>query len=164
MNKILVVDDERAIVKLIEVNLRLENYEVVTAADGYEALEQLQGVSPDMIILDIMMPRLDGWEVLRQVRENEAYQDIPVVVLTARTHDADIIQGWQLGADEYITKPFSPVALVKMVQMVLERTPEERRARRQREIVRAQLLRSLREQRDPQAGSGLGWRGRPEEE
>lgn len=158
MSKILVVDDERAIVKLIEVNLRLENYEVLTAADGHEALEQLEEVLPDMIILDIMMPRLDGWEVLRRVRNNDAYRDIPVVVLTARTHDADIIQGWQLGADEYITKPFSPVALVKMVQMVLERTPEERRARRQREIVRAQLLRNLREQRDSRDGSDSGRR------
>ncbi|MBN1483120.1 MAG: response regulator [Chloroflexia bacterium] len=148
MSKVLVVDDERSIVKLIAVNLELENFEVRTAYDGFEALDRLQEDRPDLIILDIMMPRMDGWEVLRQVRENESLTDIPVVVLTARTNDADIIQGWQLGADEYITKPFSPVALVKTVQMVLKRSPGERRARRQREIVRAQLLRSLRERRE----------------
>jgi len=145
MGKVLVVDDERAIVRLIEVNLRLENFEVITAADGFQALQEVQASRPDLIILDIMMPRMDGWEVLRRVRQEESSRDIPVVVLTARTSDSDIIQGWQLGADEYITKPFSPIALVKTVEMVLERTPEERRARREREIVRANLLRSLRD-------------------
>ncbi len=146
--KVLVVEDELPVRKLIDINLRLENYEVISAADGYEALDQLNLGRPDLIILDIMLPGLDGWEVLRRVRQDEQFRDIPVVVLTALVQDADIIQGWQLGADEYITKPFSPVALVKTVQMVLARTPEERRARREREIVRAQLLRSLRERRE----------------
>jgi DNA-binding response OmpR family regulator len=157
MNKVLVVDDEKAIVKLIEVNLRLEDFHVVTAADGIEALERLREERPDLIILDIMMPRMDGWEVLRQVREDQEFMDVPVVVLTARTHNDDVIQGWQLGADEYITKPFSPIALVKMVQMVLERTPEERRTRREREIVRAQLLRSLRERQEDWTDISSGW-------
>ncbi len=145
--KILVVEDEQPIRKLIDLNLRLENHEVVTAADGLEALQQIEEGRPDLIILDIMLPGLDGWEVLKHLRQTPHLQDVPVVVLTALVQDADIIRGWQLGADEYITKPFSPVALVKTVQMVLNRTPEERRARREREVVRAQLLRNLRERR-----------------
>ena len=145
--KILVVEDELPIRKLIDLNLRLENHEVITAADGYEALQQSEAGQPDLIILDIMLPGLDGWEVLRRLRQDVKFQDTPVVVLTALVQDADIIRGWQLGADEYITKPFSPVALVKTVQMVLNRTPEERKSRREREVVRAQLLRNLRERR-----------------
>ena len=145
--KILVVEDEQPIRKLIDLNLRLENHEVITAADGYEALQQTAAGEPDLIILDIMLPGLDGWEVLKRLRQETRFQDTPVVVLTALVQDVDIIRGWQLGADEYITKPFSPVALVKTVQMVLNRTPEERKARREREIVRAQLLRNLRERR-----------------
>lgn len=145
MSKVLVVEDEAPIVKLIDVNLRLENYEVITANDGLAALERMEQDRPDLVILDIMLgPGLDGWEVLRRLRNDDKFRDTPVVVLTALVQDVDIVQGWQLGADEYITKPFSPVALVKTVQMVLDRTPEERRARREREIVRAQLLRSLR--------------------
>lgn len=151
MSRILVVEDEHPILKLIEVNLRLENHEVIVATDGLQALQKVQESRPDLIILDIMLgPGLDGWEVLRRLRQDETFQDTPVVVLTALVQDGDIIRGWQLGADEYITKPFSPVALVKTVQMVLDRTPEERRARREREIVRAQLLRSLRERREEQ--------------
>lgn len=145
--KILVVEDEQPIRKLIDLNLRLEKHEVITAADGYEALEQTDAGRPDLIILDIMLPGLDGWEVLKRLRDDDEFQDTPVVVLTALVQDGDIIRGWQLGADEYITKPFSPVALVKTVQMVLNRTPAERRARREREVVRAQLLRNLRERR-----------------
>jgi DNA-binding response OmpR family regulator len=154
--KILVVEDEQPIRKLIDLNLRLENHEVITAADGYEALERTAAGQPDLIILDIMLPGLDGWEVLRRLRQDAEFQDTPVVVLTALVQDADIIRGWQLGADEYITKPFSPVALVKTVQMVLNRTPEERKARREREVVRAQLLRNLRERRKeaPSEASG----------
>ncbi|MGC8874867.1 MAG: response regulator transcription factor [Chloroflexia bacterium] len=153
MRTVLVVDDERAIVKLIEANLRLENFHVVTAMDGLQALEQVRQNRPDLIILDIMMPHMDGWQVLQKVRQDEELRDIPVVVLTARTGDADIIRGWQLGADEYITKPFSPLALVKTVQMVLKQSPEERRARREREIIRAQLLHSLHERKDRNPGS-----------
>jgi len=145
--KILVVEDELPIRKLIDLNLRLEDHEVITAADGYEALQQSEDGRPDLIILDIMLPGLDGWEVLKRLRQDSKFQDTPVVVLTALVQDADIIRGWQLGADEYITKPFSPVALVKTVQMVLNRTPDERKARREREVVRAQLLRNLRERR-----------------
>jgi DNA-binding response OmpR family regulator len=154
--KILVVEDEQPIRKLIDLNLRLENHEVITAADGYEALQQTEAGQPDLIILDIMLPGLDGWEVLKRLREDVEFQDTPVVVLTALVQDVDIIRGWQLGADEYITKPFSPVALVKTVQMVLNRTPEERKSRREREVVRAQLLRNLRERRKETASEARG--------
>ncbi len=146
--KVLVVEDEQPVRKLIDINLKLESYDVITAADGFEAMQQLDQGMPDLVILDIMLPGLDGWEVLKRLRQDTRFRDTPVVVLTALVQDADIIQGWQLGADEYITKPFSPVALVKTVQMVLDRTPEERRSRREREIVRAQLLRNLRERRE----------------
>jgi DNA-binding response OmpR family regulator len=151
--KILVVEDEQPIRKLIDLNLRLENHEVITAADGYEALQQTEAGQPDLII---MLPGLDGWEVLKRLREDVEFQDTPVVVLTALVQDVDIIRGWQLGADEYITKPFSPVALVKTVQMVLNRTPEERKSRREREVVRAQLLRNLRERRKETASEARG--------
>jgi len=154
--KILVVEDEQPIRKLIDLNLRLESHEVITAADGYEALQQTEAGDPDLIILDIMLPGLDGWEVLKRLRQDAKFQDTPVVVLTALVQDVDIIRGWQLGADEYITKPFSPVALVKTVQMVLNRTPEERKSRREREVVRAQLLRNLRERRKEAPGEARG--------
>ena len=154
--KILVVEDEQPIRKLIDLNLRLESHEVITAADGYEALQQTEAGDPDLIILDIMLPGLDGWEVLKRLRQDTKFQDTPVVVLTALVQDVDIIRGWQLGADEYITKPFSPVALVKTVQMVLNRTPEERKSRREREVVRAQLLRNLRERRKEAPGEARG--------
>lgn len=154
--KILVVEDEQPIRKLIDLNLRLETHEVITAADGYEALQQAEAGLPDLVILDIMLPGLDGWEVLKRLREDVKFRDTPVVVLTALVQDVDIIRGWQLGADEYITKPFSPVALVKTVQMVLNRTPEERKARREREVVRAQLLRNLRERRKEVSSEARG--------
>ena len=105
---ILVVDDERHIVRLVEVNLERAGYEVTTAYDGVEALEAVQAKVPDMIILDVMMPRMDGFETLKKLRADDKSKEIPVIMLTAKAQDADIFKGWSSGVDSYLTKPFNP--------------------------------------------------------
>ncbi|MCP4168149.1 MAG: response regulator transcription factor [Chloroflexi bacterium] len=116
---ILLVDDEPTIVELAEMYLEREGYTIVTAKDGLAALTQIQATSPDLIVLDLMLPELDGWEVCRRVRSN---YDIPIIMLTARTDDIDKIVGLELGADDYLTKPFNPRELVARVKAVLRRT------------------------------------------
>ena len=118
--KILVVDDEEDIVDIITVYLESEGYEVITAYDGYEALEKARYGSPHLIILDIMMPRLDGFEVCRQLR---AERPTPILILTARrTDDLDKVIGLELGADDYMVKPFNPRELTARVKALLRRT------------------------------------------
>jgi two-component system, OmpR family, response regulator ResD len=115
---ILVVDDERNIVQLARLYLTNEGYQVVTASDGVEALEKVKSHSPSLVVLDLMMPRLDGWEVCRRLRKDS---DVPVIILTARGDDEDRILGLELGADDYIVKPFNPRELVARVKAVLRR-------------------------------------------
>jgi len=105
--KILVVDDERHIVRLVEVNLTRAGYDVISAYDGVEALEKVAEDIPDMIVLDVMMPRMDGFEVLKNLQADPKYKDIPVIMLTAKAQDADIFKGWQSGVSSYLTKPFT---------------------------------------------------------
>src|ERR1035437_7727467 len=105
--KILVVDDERHIVRLVQVNLEKAGYTVLTAYDGVEALEQVAKEKPDMIVLDVMMPRLDGFEVLKKLQADAGTRDIPVIMLTAKAQDADIFRGWSSGVSSYLTKPFN---------------------------------------------------------
>ena len=126
--RILVVDDERHIVRLVEVNLQRAGYEVLTAYDGVEALEKTKADKPDMIILDVMMPRMDGFEVLKDLRANADTKDIPVIMLTAKAQDADIFKGWSSGVDSYLTKPFNPRELLAFVQRIfqsLENMPDQ---------------------------------------
>ncbi|MFQ6097982.1 MAG: response regulator, partial [Armatimonadota bacterium] len=97
--KILVVDDEKHIVRLVEVNLQRAGYDVVTAYDGVQALEMVKQERPDMLVLDVMMPRMNGFEVLKQLKANPETQEIPVIMLTAKAQDADVFKGWQSGVD-----------------------------------------------------------------
>ncbi len=115
---ILVADDEKHIVQLVKLYLANEGYQVDTAADGQEALDKARRLKPDLIILDLMMPRVDGWEVCRRLRKET---NVPVIMLTARTEDVDKIVGLELGADDYVTKPFNPRELVARVKAVLRR-------------------------------------------
>jgi len=116
---ILVVDDERNIVELARMYLRNEGFEVETAYNGREALEKARALHPSLVLLDIMMPEMDGLEVCRILRKET---DIPVMMLTARADDVDKIVGLELGADDYVTKPFNPRELVARVKAVLRRT------------------------------------------
>jgi two-component system alkaline phosphatase synthesis response regulator PhoP/two-component system response regulator VicR len=118
--KILAVDDERAIVRLVQVNLERQGYEVVTAFDGKEALEKVETEHPDLIVLDVMMPYMDGFEVLQNLKKNQATRDIPVIMLTAKAQDADVFRGWQSGVDCYLTKPFNPMELTAFVKRIFK--------------------------------------------
>jgi len=118
--KILVVDDERHIVRLVEVNLTRAGYEILTAYDGVEALEKVKADKPDMIVLDVMMPRMDGFEVLKRLQADASTQDIPVIMLTAKAQDADIFRGWSSGVSSYLTKPFNPRELLTFVERIFQ--------------------------------------------
>ncbi|MBQ1367190.1 MAG: response regulator transcription factor [Firmicutes bacterium] len=116
--KILIVDDEKSIVDIIKFNLDKEGYRTFTAYDGYGALEQFQKESPDLVILDVMMPGMDGYEVCRRIRESS---NIPIIMVTARTEEIDTVLGLEMGADEYVTKPFSMRELMARVRTGLRR-------------------------------------------
>ncbi len=118
--KILAVDDERHIVRLVQVNLERQGYEVVTAFDGKEALEKVESENPDLIVLDVMMPYMDGFEVLQHLKKNQNTRDIPVIMLTAKAQDADVFRGWQSGVDCYLTKPFNPMELIAFVRRIFK--------------------------------------------
>jgi two-component system, OmpR family, alkaline phosphatase synthesis response regulator PhoP len=119
-NTILVVDDQPHIVRLIQVNLEKEGYRVVTAGDGVEGMEKVRQELPALVILDVIMPRKDGFEVLREIKEDAALAHIPVVMLTVKAHNADIVEGLKEGAELYLPKPFHPKELVTLVKRVLE--------------------------------------------
>jgi two-component system alkaline phosphatase synthesis response regulator PhoP len=128
---ILVVDDERNIVDLVRLYLEKEGYAVVTAADGDEALALHARHDPDLVILDLMLPKRDGFEVCREIRRRG---ETPIIMLTARSDDIDSIVGLELGADDYVTKPFNPRALVARVKAVLRRTDATWRGNRSIEV------------------------------
>jgi DNA-binding response OmpR family regulator len=113
--KILVVDDEAYIVELVKFNLEKEGYEVVVAHDGLKALDMVRTEEPDLIILDIMLPRMDGLEVCRLVKQDQALKAIPIIMLTAKGEEFDTILGLEMGADDYIKKPFSPREMIARV-------------------------------------------------
>jgi DNA-binding response OmpR family regulator len=115
---ILVVDDEKNIIELARLYLEKDGYHVEDAYDGAEALVKIESSQPALVILDLMLPKIDGWEVCRRVREES---DVPIIMLTARDDDIDKIVGLELGADDYLTKPFNPRELVARVRAVLRR-------------------------------------------
>jgi two-component system alkaline phosphatase synthesis response regulator PhoP len=119
--KLLVVDDEEDILELIKFNLEREGYQVSCAATGEAALDLAKSEIPDLIVLDLMLPGIDGLEVARQLKKEPETREIPIVMLTAKGEEADIVTGLELGADDYITKPFSPRVLVARVRSVLRR-------------------------------------------
>jgi two-component system alkaline phosphatase synthesis response regulator PhoP/two-component system response regulator VicR len=120
--KILAVDDERHIVRLVEVNLQRAGYQVVTAYDGKEALEKVKSENPDLVVLDVMMPYMDGFEVLKNLKADPSTAEIPVIMLTAKAQDADVFRGWQSGVDCYLTKPFNPMELLTFVKRIFDST------------------------------------------
>ncbi len=115
---ILVVDDEERMVRFIRLNLEHDGFQVISAYRGYEALEKVRTEMPDLVLLDVMLPDLDGFEVLRLIRESS---NTPVIMLTAKGEEDDRVRGLELGADDYVTKPFSPRELVSRVRAVLRR-------------------------------------------
>lgn len=124
-HKILAVDDEKHIVRLVEINLKKAGYEVMTAGNGREALDAVALSTPDLIVMDVMMPEMDGFAALKKLKENPATSNIPVIMLTAKAQDADVFKGWQSGADLYLTKPFNPAELLTFVQRILSSKDEE---------------------------------------
>ena len=121
--KVLVVDDDVKTVELVKLYLNRDGYRVLTAYDGIEALRLARESHPDLIVLDLMLPGLDGLQVCQALR---AESDVPIIMLTARTTDEDKLTGLGLGADDYVTKPFSPKELAARVRAVLRRLPGER--------------------------------------
>lgn len=119
MNSILVVDDEKAVCDLLKMYLEKEGFEVMVAHDGEEALKKVEHHHPSLILLDLMLPKKDGWTVCREIRK---ISDVPIIMLTARGEEFDRILGLELGADDYIAKPFSPREVVARVKAVLRRT------------------------------------------
>ncbi len=115
MKKILIVDDEPNILLSLEFLMKKQGYDVFIARDGKEALSSINQEKPDVVILDIMMPEVDGYEVCKHVKENHLFQDTKVIFLSAKAKDNDIELGYQLGADLYLTKPFSTRNLIKQV-------------------------------------------------
>ena len=121
MPKILVVDDEPDVVELIEFNLKAAGFAVITADDGAEALRQARAQTPDLVVLDVMLPGMDGLEVCKQLRRENATARVPILMLTAKAAEIDRVLGLELGADDYVTKPFSPRELVLRVKSLLRR-------------------------------------------
>jgi two-component system phosphate regulon response regulator PhoB len=119
--KILVVDDEPEAVELVEFNLKQAGYAVTTAADGAEALKKARSQTPDLIVLDVMLPEMNGFEICKVLRLDPATAGIPIIMLTAKAAEIDRVLGLELGADDYLTKPFSPRELVLRIRKILER-------------------------------------------
>jgi len=127
--KILVVDDEIYIVHILDFSLGIEGYEVMTALDGEQALAKVSQDKPDLIVLDIMMPKLDGYETCKALKSNPGTKDIPVILLSAKGRNVDQKVGFEVGADDYITKPFSPRKLVERINAILGQTSRTDAAR-----------------------------------
>lgn len=121
---VLVVDDETDILELIRYNLQKEGYRVTTVKTGEEGLQLIRELKPDVVVLDLMLPGLDGLSVCNRLKREESTRDIPVVMLTAKAEDTDIVTGLELGADDYVTKPFSPKVLTARLRAVLRRSGE----------------------------------------
>jgi DNA-binding response OmpR family regulator len=125
---ILVVDDEPHVVRLVKANLESSSYKVLTAGDGEQGVHLVESETPDLVILDIMLPKMDGYEVCRRIRE---FSPVPIIMLTARSAEVDLVHGFEAGADDYLTKPFAVSELLMRVRAVLRRSkwPEEVLAR-----------------------------------
>jgi DNA-binding response OmpR family regulator len=126
MAKILIAEDERDIRELVSFSLQFGGFTVVQATNGAEAVEQAQKELPDLILMDVRMPKMTGYEACRQMKTIDTIRDIPVVFLSAKGQESEIQTGLEVGAEEYILKPFAPDELVKQVQAVLERVSKRR--------------------------------------
>src|SRR5712692_3335401 len=150
--KVLVVDDDADLLDLLDYALRREGYTVLTAADGPQALRRYEADQPDIVLLDVTMPKLDGFEVCRQIRHAAA---TPIILLTARDEEEDVLRGLQLGADDYVTKPFSPKQLLARMTTVLRRCRTNRYDQPTREVVCGDLVLELDSQQVTKAGRSV---------
>ena len=119
--KVLVIDDDPVILQLLRVNFEIENFEVISARDGREGFEKAKHEKPDVVLSDIMMPRLDGLELVSLLREDPGTRSLPVILLSAKAQNAEVQQGLDMGADDYVTKPFDPLELIDRVNAALAR-------------------------------------------
>lgn len=131
MNKILVIEDDQTIAAALADTFKFHDFEVLTAVDGKQGYRQVVAWNPDLIILDIMLPGLDGFDICKKIRKQDQY--IPIIMLTARSQESDRLLGFELGADDYVTKPFSVKELVARVKAVLKRSNPKNRIQREKE-------------------------------
>jgi DNA-binding response OmpR family regulator len=144
--RVLVVDDEAEIRELCRVNLEFEGFDVVEARNGSEAIEMARRVRPDLVFLDLMMPGVDGWDVLHALKTDDDLASIPVILLTAKSGEEDQMRGWQEGILEYVSKPFNPLSLAEWARRAMvPRDPVDDQQRRQRVLDQLRLVRDLRE-------------------
>ena len=143
MAEVLIVDDDRDIRGILAFTMEDAGYEVREAADGAEAIAAMETRAPDCLVLDLMMPGVDGFGVLRSKRQLGLAPEARVILLTAKTAERDYVRGWELGADEYLTKPFDPDELLERVATLLQATPMELQERREQELQKAELLERL---------------------
>jgi CheY-like chemotaxis protein len=120
--RILIADDDPTIIKLLQVNLEMEGYDVICAVDGQDAVEKAESGQPDLVLLDIMMPRMDGWAARQALSAIPSLRDTPVIFLSARAQQADLRRGYEAGVAEYVTKPFDPTDLLGIIEQVLDGT------------------------------------------
>ncbi|NLW32568.1 MAG: response regulator transcription factor [Fibrobacter sp.] len=118
---VLVIEDDEDIIELIRYNLEMENYRIITAMSGEDGLKKLKFDSPNIVILDLMLPGMDGLDVCRSIRENSSLRNLPIIMLTAKGEESDIVTGLELGADDYMVKPFSPKVLKARIKAILRR-------------------------------------------
>jgi DNA-binding response OmpR family regulator len=140
MARILVVEDEEAIRHLVIVLLQGAGHEADGASSGPEALEHLSDEPYDLVVLDLMLGRISGWQVLRQMERWNVRARTKVLILTARASERDILHGWRMGVDEYVTKPFEPDVFLEAVRETLQRSPDQLAARREGELHKSELL------------------------
>jgi DNA-binding response OmpR family regulator len=146
--RVLVVDDEAEIRELCRVNLEFEGFEVIEASNGRDALEAVRRHRPDVVFLDLMMPGIDGWDVLHELKTDDETADIPVVLLTAKSGEDDQMRGWEKGILEYVSKPFNPLSLAEWAKRAMQpRDPADDEERRRRVLEQLRLLRDLRQSR-----------------
>ncbi|AXV08457.1 Response regulator receiver [Euzebya pacifica] len=123
MARVMAVDDDHVIRGLLEVNLEMEGHEVITAVDGQDALDRVRDERPDLILLDVMMPNVNGWQVAETLKNDPETRNIPIVFLSARAMEADVRKGTDLGVQAYVTKPFDPIDLMDLVnRLIAERS------------------------------------------
>jgi DNA-binding response OmpR family regulator len=143
--RILVIDDEPGMVEIVRINLEWEGYEVSEASNGLEGLEKTLTEQPNLVILDVMMPEMDGWEVLEHIEAHPQTAGLPVIMLTVKSDESDIIYGLEKGAIEYVTKPFDPAQLSEKIKLLLEQSDRRSREARRRRLIeqRKCLMKSL---------------------
>lgn len=131
MARILIVDDEPATLKLLKLNLELDGHEPFLASDGETALKRIEAERPDLVLLDVMMPVFDGWEVLRRLGEMKLSKNLKIIIMTAKVGERDLAKGLEMGAHEYVTKPFDLDEFMSIIRELLELSMEDTEQRRQ---------------------------------